>query len=126
MTEQSAPFAPDWASPPGDTIADLIEERGWTPAELAERMGYSAKHVNHLVQGHAALTEDAALRLETVLGAGADFWLTREARYRGRVARHRAQAHDGDRRQRLQKHEVPVSGTETTSCASTRGRTSSA
>ena len=25
MTERNAPFAPDWASPPGDTIADLIE-----------------------------------------------------------------------------------------------------
>ena len=90
MAEQNAPFAPDWASPPGDTLADLIEEREWTPAELAERMGYSAKHVNHLVQGNAALTEDAALRLETVLGASADFWLTREARYRVRVARLKA------------------------------------
>ena len=53
-------------------------------------MGYSAKYVNHLVQGNAVLTEDAALRLELVLGASADFWLTREARYRGRVARLKA------------------------------------
>lgn len=87
MTEQSASFAPDWASPPGDTIVDLIEERGWTQAELAERLGYSAKHVNRLVQGKVALTEDAALRLEPVLGASAGFWLTREARYRERAAR---------------------------------------
>ena len=36
------------------------------------------------------LTEDAALRLELVLGASADSWLTREARYRGRVARRKA------------------------------------
>ena len=90
MTEQNAPFAPDWASPPGDTVADLIEERGLTPAEFAARMGYSAKYVNHLVQGKAALTEDAALRLEPVLGASADFWLTREARYRGCVERLKA------------------------------------
>ena len=90
MTEQNAPFTPDWASPPGDTIADLLEERGLTPAQLAERMGYSAEHVNHLVQGKAALTEDAALRLEPVLGASADFWLTREACYRGRVERLKA------------------------------------
>ena len=33
-----------------------------------------------------ALTEDAALRLEPVLGASAGFWLTREARYRERAA----------------------------------------
>ena len=65
-------------------VADMhqrIEERGWTQAELAERLGYSAKHVNRLVQGKVALTEDAALRLEPVLGASAGFWLTREARY---------------------------------------------
>ena len=30
------------------------------------------------------------MRLEPVLGASADFWLTREARYRGRVARLKA------------------------------------
>ena len=87
MTEPNAPFAPDWASPLGDTIVGLIEERGWTQAELAERLGYSAKHVNRLVQGKVALTEDAALRLELVLGASAGFWLTREARYRERIAR---------------------------------------
>ena len=90
MTEPNTPFAPDWASQPGDTIADLIEERGWTQAELAERLGYSARHVNRLVQGKVALTEDAALRLEPVLGASAGFWLTREARYRERAARLKA------------------------------------
>ena len=54
MTEPNAPFAPDWASPPGDTIVDLIEERGWTQAELAERLGYSARHVSRLVQGRGS------------------------------------------------------------------------
>ena len=90
MIEPNAPFAPDWASPLGDTIVDLIEERGWTQAELAERLGYSAKHVNRLVQEKVALTEDAALRLEPVLGASAGFWLTREARYRERATRLKA------------------------------------
>ena len=86
MTDPNASFAPDWASPPGDTIADLIEERGWRQAELAERLGYSARRVDRLVQGEVAPTEDAALRLEPVLGASAGFRLTREARYRERAA----------------------------------------
>jgi HTH-type transcriptional regulator / antitoxin HigA len=30
MTETSRPFTPDWVSAPGDTIADLLEERNWT------------------------------------------------------------------------------------------------
>ncbi len=39
MTELTAPYAPDWVSPPGDTILDIIEERGWSQTELATRLG---------------------------------------------------------------------------------------
>ena len=85
MTDQDAAFTPNWASPPGDTIFDLIEERGWTQANLAVRLGFSHKHVNQLIKGKVPLTEEAALRLGQVLGAGAGFWLAREARYRERM-----------------------------------------
>ena len=96
MTEPSAPFAPDWISPPGDTVLDLLEERGWTQTELASRLGYSAKHVNQMLKGKAPLTESTALRLERVLGGSAGFWLAREARYRGHCARlAAANAHAG-------------------------------
>jgi hypothetical protein len=37
MTETTRPFTPDWVSPPGDTIADLLEERDWTQVQFAER-----------------------------------------------------------------------------------------
>lgn len=87
MTDLDAPFSPAWVSPPGDTILDLIEEKGWTQAELAMRLGYSQKHVNQLIKGKVPLTEDAALRLERVLGSSVSFWLAREARYRERAAR---------------------------------------
>lgn len=87
MTELSAPFDPDWVSPPGDTILDLIEERGWTQAELAKRLGYTEKHISLLVNGKAPLTDEAALRFERVLGSTAGFWLAREAKYREHCAR---------------------------------------
>lgn len=87
MTELTAPFAPDWVSPPGETIQDLMEERGWTQAELAERLGYSVKHVSQLVNGKVPLSEEAAMRLERVLGSTASFWLTREAKFREHSAR---------------------------------------
>lgn len=96
MTELSAPFAPDWVSPPGDTILDLIEERSWTQAELARRLGYTEKHISQLINGKAPLTDEAALRLERVLGANAGFWLAREAKYREHCARLEAgRAHAG-------------------------------
>ena len=83
---EEAGFSPDWISSPGDTVLDLVEERGWTQADLAGRLGYSRKHVNQLVRGKASLSEDAALRLHRVLGGSVGFWLTREARYRERLA----------------------------------------
>lgn len=87
MTELSAPFAPDWVSPPGDSILDIAEERGWTQAELAQRLGYTEKHVSQLINGKVPLSVDAALRLERVLGSTADFWLAREANYQKHKAR---------------------------------------
>ena len=62
MTEKEMPFEPDWLSPPGDTIADVLEERGWSQAEFAQRIGYTPKHVNQLLRGKASINEEAALR----------------------------------------------------------------
>src|SRR5262249_324734 len=92
MTSGLNVFEPDWLSPPGETIADLLEEKGWTQAELAERTNFTRKHINELVAGKVVLTPEAALRLEATLGGTAAFWLAREARYRERCARQAAAA----------------------------------
>lgn len=87
MTNTEAAFNPDWISPPGDTMADYIEEQEWTQAEFSKRIGYTAKHINNLISGVATIGEDTALRLEKVTGIKADFWLSREAGYREALAR---------------------------------------
>lgn len=87
MIEKEQTFGPGWVSPPGDTIADLMEDRDWSQVELARRLGFSTKHLNQLIKGKTSLTDDTAMRLERVLGATANFWLNREARYRERLAR---------------------------------------
>lgn len=87
MTELSAAFAPDWVLTPGDSILDLAEERGWTQGELAQRLGYSEKHISQLVNGKVPITVDAAQRLERVLGSSMDFWLKLEANYQKHKAR---------------------------------------
>lgn len=91
MTNRGHVFSPDWVSPPGDTIRDLMAERDWSQVELAHRLGFSLKHLNQLVKGKAPITEDTALRLERVLGSTANFWLNRETKYRERLARLQAQ-----------------------------------
>ncbi|WP_210411691.1 helix-turn-helix domain-containing protein [Rhodoferax sediminis] len=80
-------FRPDWMSPPGDSIADLLEEHGWNQTSFAERMEYTEKHVSLLINGKAALSEETAFKLEKVTGITAGFWLTREAQYREAVGR---------------------------------------
>jgi len=87
MIESSVQFEPNWLSPPGDTIADLLEEKGWSQTEFAQRTGYTPKHVNQLIRGKAPISEETALRLERVLGSTARFWLKRESEYRETLAR---------------------------------------
>lgn len=80
-TPAEAPFAADWASPPGDTLEEFLEERGWSRAELAVRIGFTPKHVNELLKSRAPITAETAERLERVFGVTAGFWLRLEANY---------------------------------------------
>ena len=80
------PFDPDWVSPPGETIADLLEEKNWTQAELANRLGASRKYVSQLISGKVSLSETVAVKLERVLGSTVRFWLNREAGYRAALS----------------------------------------
>ncbi|MGE6580370.1 HigA family addiction module antitoxin [Vreelandella aquamarina] len=87
MSDLTHPLTPDWVSPPGDTIADLIDELEWSQRELAERLGFTTKHVSQLINGKAPVTEETAVRLERVLGSTTRFWLEREAQYRDALLR---------------------------------------
>ncbi len=78
---------PDWISPPGETILDILDEKGWTQTELAERTDFTRKHINQLVKGKAPINQETALKLERVLGSSVGFWLSREAQYREILAR---------------------------------------
>jgi len=85
MTEQDLSFTPEWISPPGDTITDAIEERDWTQAQLAERLGYTEKHVSLLINAKVPITEESAQKLSRVIGSTPEFWLRREAQYRAQL-----------------------------------------
>ncbi len=78
---------PDVAIPPGAVLAETIEARGISQAELARRMGRPAQAVNEIVQGTKEITAETALQLEHVLGAPAYVWTRLEADYRFNVAR---------------------------------------
>jgi HTH-type transcriptional regulator/antitoxin HigA len=83
-------FQPDYASPPGETLAETLDAMGLTQSELARRMGRPIKTINEIIQAKAALTADTALELERVLGVPAYFWMNLETQYRELLARQRA------------------------------------
>lgn len=78
----SADFAPNWASPPGETIAEVLSSRGWTGAELASRMGKSTDVVEDLLSGTSPITIGIARELNRLIGASVSFWMTRDLQYR--------------------------------------------
>ncbi len=83
-------YRPTSVSAPGETLLDLLDERGLTQAELARRLDRPLKTINEIVKGKAAIVPETALQLEQALGVPADFWLAREARYREWMARQNA------------------------------------
>lgn len=80
-------YRPDVVSAPGETLEEMLEERGMTQAELARRMDRPLKTINEIVKGKAAITPETALQLERVLGVSAAFWNRRESLYREYLAR---------------------------------------
>jgi HTH-type transcriptional regulator/antitoxin HigA len=82
-------YVPDMVSAPGETLAEVLESRGMSQSELAERTGRPKKTINEIIQGKAAITAETALQLEKVLGIPAAFWMAREQNYREALARSR-------------------------------------
>lgn len=85
MTNEN--LAPNYAVPAGDTIAELLEERGMTQAELAARINLSEKALSQIITGVAPLTRATAIKLEPVTGIPSRTWNNLEARYREELER---------------------------------------
>lgn len=83
-------WAPDWAVAPGEVLAEVLEERAMSQAELARRMARPLKTISEIANGKAAVTPETAIQLERALGIRAGFWNGLEVRYREHLARQRA------------------------------------
>ena len=90
-------YGPDYVSPPGETLSEILGMIGMSQAELADRTGRAKKTINEIVKGKAHITPKIALEFETVLGVSASFWNNRETQFREYSARIEEQ-------ERLKKH----------------------
>ena len=85
-------FYSDLAVPPGEYLAEVLEEKGISQAELARRMGRPIPAINEIVKGDKAITSETALQLEQVLGVPAHIWAGLESQYQLVKARANEQA----------------------------------
>ncbi len=85
-------FMPAVAIAPGKTIRENMKFLGMNQKELAARLGITEKHLCNILSGNAAITYETALRLESVIGPSAKFWMNLETNYQLNKARLEEQA----------------------------------
>lgn len=78
-------FAPDWISPPGDTIKDALACRSMSSDRLGLVLGLSETSTGRLLSGDLAIDARLAEGLADLLGGTCHFWLKRDGLYRDRL-----------------------------------------
>ena len=66
---------------PGETISDLLEERGMSQKELALRTGVSEAFLSDVINGKKNVSSGLAAGLEYAFGVPSSFWLNLQANY---------------------------------------------
>lgn len=84
---ETSTFQPQWASAPGETIADILVQRKISVDELSISIGRSLKFTQQLICGAVTIDVAVAKELEKHLGPSATFWMNREERYQEAKAR---------------------------------------
>ena len=79
MMEKIAGMSDDWIIHPGETIADVLVDRGITQTELATRTGVTPAYIRRVISGKQDISPHFAAALETTLGVRQSFWLHLQA-----------------------------------------------
>jgi len=90
MVDNIYSYEPDYVVPPGEILLDALEERSMTQTDLAKKMGLPRKAISNLIHADQPLTDTIAMKLESVLGISATFWLNLERQYRDGLERIKA------------------------------------
>jgi HTH-type transcriptional regulator/antitoxin HigA len=75
-------FDPNWVSPTGDTILDILNERGWTVDDFATKMDITQDIAIRMISGIDPIYPPTSVKLQAILGGTVSFWLNREMEYR--------------------------------------------
>jgi len=67
---------------PGETLKeDVLLALGLTVTQAAEQLGVARVTLSRVINGHAAVSADMAIRLAQWLGGGAEKWLRLQLQY---------------------------------------------
>jgi len=67
---------------PGQTLKeDVLPALGLTVTEAAEQLGVARVTLSRMINGHAAISADMAIRLAQWLGGSAELWLRLQLQY---------------------------------------------
>src|SRR5699024_10069084 len=78
----------------GSIIKEYLDEIGMNQKECAKRLGVSEKHFSNLLNGKSRLTEEVAIKLESIIHeVPASYWLNYESKYREYLKREEIYSH---------------------------------
>ncbi|RJP32924.1 MAG: addiction module antidote protein, HigA family [Candidatus Omnitrophota bacterium] len=80
-------YHPNIITHPGETLLDLLEEKGISQKEFAEQISLSEKLISEIIEGITGITLEIANRMERILAVPAGFWMKRQRLYDECIAR---------------------------------------
>ncbi|MFV8395396.1 HigA family addiction module antitoxin [Corynebacterium hindlerae] len=67
--------------PVGEILAEELNTRGLSLAQLAENTGLTAEFVSEVISGEKELTKESATQIGAALGTSGDMWLNLQDSY---------------------------------------------
>ena len=79
--KNSVGLSRDYIIHPGETLAEVLEDREMSQRELAVRTGMTEKHISTVIHGQKGISAAFARKLEYALGIETSFWMNLQANY---------------------------------------------
>ena len=71
---------------PGETLREILEDRGMSQKELALRVGLTEPYISSVINCQKAISVSLAKKLEYALGVDTSFWINLQANYNKELA----------------------------------------
>lgn len=86
MAKNKNGLSPEFVIHPGETLKEIIEDRGMSQKEVAARTGVSEKHISNVVNCIKPISVAFAKKLEYVFEVEAKFWINLQSNYDNELA----------------------------------------